>query len=154
LRQLYATRVHPLLHPHYSSVEPHVNTFSEKIYQPYLHAPLTRLRPLLYSLVLTPSYTDIRRAVRAGYLDTRAAVEQGVESVKDKIHAVEDKVDSVVGDVKGKVGATVSSVSSGAKEATATVYEAGRNYRQVCDRVGIVMEVRVLMMSIFSGSDR
>ncbi|KAI5451451.1 hypothetical protein NCC49_001757 [Naganishia albida] len=126
-RDLYATHVYPLLHPHYTSLQPRLTAFSEKVYEPYLRAPLDRARPLLYSLILTPSLDDIRRALRVGYLDTRAAVSQGVESVRETLHGIEDKVESVVADVKATVGATASSVVSGAPE---TVYEAGRNYRQ------------------------
>ncbi|KAJ9111742.1 hypothetical protein QFC19_001104 [Naganishia cerealis] len=112
LKELYATRVYPLFHPHYSTVEPHVNRFTKEVYNPYLRSPIKQARPLLYSLILTPSYADIRRAIRAGYLDTRAAVEQGVESVKDTIHAAGDKVESVVDDVKAKVVPSASSASA------------------------------------------
>ncbi|KAJ9102559.1 hypothetical protein QFC21_002960 [Naganishia friedmannii] len=122
LKELFATRVHPLLHPHYSTVEPHVNRFKKEIYNPYLASPIKQARPLLYSLILTPSYADIKRAIRAGYLDTRAAVDQGVESVKDTIHAMEDKVESVVDDVKAKVVPPATSASTSASSVIADAY--------------------------------
>ncbi|KAJ9121752.1 hypothetical protein QFC22_002373 [Naganishia vaughanmartiniae] len=107
---------------HVEKVWERISAFTKEIYNPYLRSPIKQARPLLYSLILTPSYADIKRAIRAGYLDTRAAVEQGVESVKDTIHSMENKVESVVDDVKAKVVPSAASVSASASSVVADAY--------------------------------
>jgi hypothetical protein len=87
ISRLYHTHVH--VH-----IKAHLDQANEIVYKPYLKTPIRQITPVLASLIMTPTFDDMRNFIGGGVHNVKAGAQDGANKVVEAAESLRTAVNA------------------------------------------------------------